>query len=373
MEPLDPDGLEIFAPPHLQAALALPEWSRVGFGATLPEQAVRVSFEAEWAQRLMRLLGELGKSFAFRWPSEAPPVSASELERDLARSLVLDNATFRVNDFTAARSNYLLLVFHVTSTSDDKREDTINLCINEYNGAASDRLVDPMMAELREDCETRVSALTQAELPLGVLGPKLGERANQLLPSRIRIRLAPFLAGMERRMSRDLDRLHSYYGDLRREASAGIETKKRKGEEPKAIEAEQMRLHALEREYHAKVADLGRKYAMSVDVSLAQVVRAQLPVWRVEFFLMRRKGIRKMWLDWSPLSRKFDLLPCESCFATPRVFCVCDDKLHLICSACMSSCPACAKESCTACHPVKCPKCGHAWENRGGRWPSSCS
>lgn len=48
VEPLDPDGLEIFAPPHLQAALALPEWSRVGFGATLPEQAVRVSFEAEW-------------------------------------------------------------------------------------------------------------------------------------------------------------------------------------------------------------------------------------------------------------------------------------------------------------------------------------
>ncbi len=364
VEPLDPDGLEICAPPHLQSALALPEWSRVGFGATLPEQAARVSFEAEWAQRLMRLLGERGSYLSFRWLSDVPPAPAGELERDLSRSLVLDNATFRVAEFTPARSNYFLLVYHVTSTSDDKREDTICLCINESNGAVSDRLVSPLIAKLREEYESRITAPFQAELPLGMLAPKLGERANRLLPSRIRIRLAPFLAGMERRMARDLDRLHTYYGDLRAEASIRIENRKRKGEEPKTIEAEQMRLQAIEREYHAKVADLDRKYAMSVDVRLAQVVRAQLPAWRAELFLMRRKGIRKICLDWCALSKEFDLLPCEACFATPRTFRVCDDRLHLTCSACISCCPDCGKEFCRACHPVKCPKCGRPWEDR---------
>ncbi len=248
VEPLDPDGLEIFAPPHLQAALTLPEWSRVGFGASLPEQAVRVSFEAEWAQRLMRLLGERGTCLAFRWPSDTPPVPADELELDLSHALVLDNATFRVNEFIPARSNYFLLLFHVTSTSDDKREDTISLCINESNGALSDRLVRKLMTELREASESHIAAPVQTELPLGVSGLNLGECANRLLPSRIRVRLAPFLAGMERRMSRDLDRLHAYYDDLRKEAFARIENKKRKGEEPGTIEAEQMRLQAVERE-----------------------------------------------------------------------------------------------------------------------------
>ncbi len=364
VEPLDPDGLEIFAPPHLQAALALPEWSRVGFGASLPVQAVRVSFEAEWAQRLMRLLDERGACLAFRWPSDAPPVPTGELERDLSRALVLDNATFRLNEFSFARSNYFLLIFHVTSTSDDKREETITLCINESNGAVSDRLVSPLMTKLREASESHMTARVQTELPLGVSVLNLGERVNRLLPPRIRVRLAPFLAGMERRMSRDLNRLHTYYGDLRAEASARIENKKRKGEDPGSIEEEQMRLQAFEREYHAKVSDLERKYALTVEVRLTQVVRTQLPVWRAELYVMRRKGIRKMTLDWSVMSREFDILPCESCCATPRTFCACDDKLHLVCSLCLSSCPGCTKEFCRACHPAKCPKCGHSSENR---------
>ncbi len=364
VEPIHPDGLEIFAPQNVQQALALPEWSRVGFGTTLPEQAVRVSFEAEWAQRLMRLLGERGAYCAFNWPSSAPPAPAEELERELSRALVLGNATFRLKEVTAARGCYFLLVFHITSTSDDKREDTLYLCINESNGAVADRLINPLLAKLREDWGSGAAGPTQAELPLALSGQRLRERANRLLPAHIRTKLAPFLAGMERRMSRDLERLHSYYGDLRMEMLARIENKKRKGEEPKVLEAEQMRLQAIEREYPAKVADLDRKYAMSVDVSLAQAVRAQLPVLRAELFLLRRKGIRKLHMDWSPLAKGFDLLSCEACFALPRAFSVCDDKLHLVCSACMPACSACARESCRVCHPVKCPRCGHAWEKQ---------
>jgi hypothetical protein len=102
--------------------------------------------------------------------------------------------------------------------------------------------------------------------------------------------------------------------------------------------------------------------AMSVDVSLAQAVRAQLPVLRAELFLLRRKGIRNLYMDWSPLAKGFVPLPCEACFAIPGAFSVCDDNLHLVCSACMPACSACARESCRVCHPVQGPRCGHAWE-----------
>ena len=350
VEPIHPDGLEIFAPPHIQEALALPEWSRVGFGTALPEQAVRVSFEAEWAQRLMRLLGERGTYFAFDLRSSASPAAAEDLERDLSRAFVLENATFRFREVTPARGCYFLLVFGVTSISDDKREDTLYLCLNEMNGAAVDRLISPLLSMLRADLQSAPCGLTQVELPLALSARRIRERANRLLPVRIRAKVAPFLVGMERRMSRDLERLHAYYSDLRLETVRRIESKKRKGEEPEVVAAEQMRMQAIEREYQAKVVDLDRKYAMSVDVRLTQAVRAQLPVMRVELFLLRRKGIRKLFMDWNPMSKGFDMPPCESCFDAPRTFHVCDDKLHLICSTCMAACPGCAKESCRACH-----------------------
>jgi hypothetical protein len=365
VEPIHPDGLEIFAPPRVQEALGLPEWSRVGFGPTLPEQAVRVSFEAEWAQRLMRLIGGRGSYVSYAEAADQPPAQAEFLERELPRALVLENATFRLQDITSERSAYFLLVFRVTSTSDDKREDTLFLCINETAGATADRLIEPLLARLREDPGAAAAGPAQTVLPLALSGPGLGAIANRLLPARIRAKLVPFLAGMERRMARDLERLHSYYGDLRTETAARIETRRRKGEGAGGLEAEQARLLAIEREYHAKVADLDRKYAMSVDVRLAQAARATLPVTRAELFLLRRKGIRKLHMDWNPLARGFDLLPCEACFAAPKTYRVCDDRLHLVCPACLSACPACARESCKACHPAKCPRCGDARDKPG--------
>jgi len=362
VEPIHPDGLEICAPPHVQAALALPEWSRVGFGTVLPPQAIRVSFEAEWAQRLMRLLGDQGTYAAMERPLSSLPPVPDGLESELTRTLVLENATYRLREVEPDRNCYFLLVFRVNSTSDDKREDTLFICINESSGAAADRLVNPLVAALRDGSRLMPAGPIQSELPLSLSAKKLHKSASRVLPAYIRTRLAPFLAGMERRMSRDLERLHTYYGDLRAETAARIENKKRKGEESKAIESEQSRMQAIEREYHAKVEDLNHKYAVRVDVELTQAVRAQLPVWRADFFLLRRKGIRKHRITWNPWSRTLDPLPCEACFFIPKTYYVCDDKLHLVCSACMAACPSCARVSCRACHPAKCPKCGHAWQ-----------
>jgi hypothetical protein len=359
VEEIQPDGLEIFAPKQVQEALELAEWSRVGFGTVLPEEAVRVSVESGWAQRLLRLPGLRGKYATYDLPFGSPSQTALELERELGRAFVLENATFRLKDVAQALSYYFLLVFQVTSTSDDKREDILFLCINESNGSMAGHLISPLLAKLREEKRSTTAVPVQVELPLSLSGQRLRELARRMLPGVIRARLVPFLAGMERRMSRDLERLHAYYSDLRSETAARLEDRKRKGGNSQAAEAEQVRLQAIEREYDAKVADLDRKYAVSIEAKLTQVVRARLPVLRADLVLLRRKGVRKLQIDWNALARGFDQIVCEACFGTPRIFRVCDDKLHCVCSACMTACPACAKEYCRACHPARCPKCGH--------------
>ena len=47
VEAIDPDGLEVLAPPPVQDALGLGELARLGFGGTLPPGAQRVGMEAE--------------------------------------------------------------------------------------------------------------------------------------------------------------------------------------------------------------------------------------------------------------------------------------------------------------------------------------
>jgi hypothetical protein len=367
VEQIQPDGLEIFAPKHLQETLELAEWSRVGFGTVLPEEAVRVSLESGWAQRLLQLQGLRGKYATYDLPFGCPSPPALELERELGRAFVLENATFRMKDVAQAMSFYFLLVFHVTSTSDDKREDVLFLCINESNGSMADHLVSPLLAKLREERRSRAADPMQVELPLSLFGQRLRELTSRRLPRVIRTRLVPFLAGMERRMSRDLERLHAYYSDLQSETAARLVDRKRKGGDSQAVEAEEKRLQAIEQEYAAKVADLDRKYAVSIEAKLTQVVRARLPVLRADLVLLRRKGVRRLQMDWSALAKGFDQLVCEACFGTPRSFRVCDDKLHCVCSACMTACLACAKEYCRACHPVRCPKCGHGRQSQMAR------
>jgi hypothetical protein len=166
---------------------------------------------------------------------------------------------------------------------------------------------------------------------------------------------------MERRMARDLDRLHVYHSDLQREACERLAERNRRGGSDDDQKAYAMRLEAIGREYHAKVADLKRKYAMSIEVRFLQALRADMPVRRADVAVLRRKGSRQIHVDWNPIARRLDHFPCECCWILPRIYFVCDEKLHLVCPACLSACPSCGKEFCRACNPVRCPKCAHPW------------
>jgi hypothetical protein len=361
VEPVEPNGLEILSPPHVQRALSLPEWCRVGFGPDLPEGALPITFESDWAERLERLLGDRGR-FAGVVLQERPyPASHDDMERIVRRDLALQNATLRVIQAEETRASYLLTVFRVTASSDEKREDLVHICLNESNGAFADDLARTLLAYLRsrnipeeqwmeDDPAAGMQRLRQ-----------IGKAAEGLLKRRIESQLSPFLAGMERRMARDLERLHTYHGDLQQEAWKRLAERSRKGGGEDEAGVYAMRLETIRRDYHAKVADLKRKYAMDIEVRFLQALRAAMPVRRVEIAVLRRKESRQVHLDWNPIAKRLDRLLCESCRDLPSVYLVCDERLHLVCPACLSACPSCGRESCRACNPVRCPKCAHSW------------
>jgi len=351
VEPIEPEGLEVLAPPDVQRALGMGELSRLGFGATMPSGAQRVGMEGDWLDRFARLLGSRG-----RWSRRVLTVETkapNDPERLLGHELVLDNATYRLQSVTPAWTRYLVMDFRASAVSDDKRDFITRVGVNLATGALPDAVIlalGPFLDRLEVD----------PVVPGGIKLPAMWNRARvvdlvgRALPVRLNVALDPFVKGLRRRLSRDQDRLHRYHNDLHHEAMhralgspAG---------DPKRTREEQ-RAEAIAREYRAKLDDLARQYATRVTVEWVQTLELVVPVHRFAVQIRRRKADRMIALDWNPLARRLEAPMCEATAGMERPRLVCDDALHLVVPAGLAPCAGCGRAFCRACHAV-CPKCG---------------
>lgn len=351
VEPVEPQGLEVLAPPPVRDALGLAEIDRLGFSPTLPPGAQRVGLEGDWLDRLGKLLGEHGR--AARRVLAAEPRAPGDPERILEHELALDNAAFRLLDVAPAWTRYLVLDFRYSAISDEKRDGVLRLGINLATSGMPDGLLARVLPWL--DAQR-----TDPELPAGAVLPSSWDRGRVLdlvkrgLPPRLHAALAPFLKGLHRRFERDRERLHLYHNDLYRDAqrrSMGL------AENDPARRRDELRASAIEREYRAKLEDLARQYAMRVSVEWVQTLDLAMPVQRFAVQIRRRKAERVIQLDWNPLARQLESPPCEATSANGRPRLVCDEALHLVVPAGLAPCPACGKAFCRACHRDRCPKC----------------
>ena len=367
VEAIEPEGLEVLAPPPVQQALGLGELSRLGFGGTLPPGAQRIGLEGEWLDRFAQVLGPQG-----RWTRRilsTPPRAPGDPEAVLGQELVLDNATFRLLDVSPAWTRYLMLDFRISAVSDDKRDLTLRLGVNLATGALPDAvlaaLAPALDAPLPDPDALGGAALdgsgTAPVLPDDAALPAPWDRARLLglvaraLPPRIETALAPFVRGLRRRFVRDGDRLHAYHNDLHREAMRralalpGGDARRRR---------EEQRAEAIGREYRAKLDDLARQYATRVRVEWVQTLDLTMPVHRFTVQVRRRKADRTIQLDWNPLARRLEAPRCEWSASAERPRLACDDALHLVIAAALGPCQSCGRSFCRACHPERCPKCG---------------
>ena len=352
-EHIEPAGLEVMLPGSLQQMLRAPEFVRLGFAAELPPGAQRVSLESDWLERLSALLGERGRRLTF--VADAALLALPHAERILEHNLVLPNAIWRFLRVTPAWTRYRILIFRYTAISDEKREGVIRLGVNLANGSAIDPFVDELLRRVNgTDLVAAAVPPADTQLPPEWAEAKLQSFVTRALPARVRTHLGQFLSGLQRRLDRDLARVHEYYTGLRDEA-----WRKRQRKSSDSAR-EQLRLESADREYQAKVADLKQKYDLRVTVELSQTLELVCPVQRFELVIKHRKGERKIALDWNPFVRQLEPLPCEWSFATDAVRLVCDEALHLITPAGHDPCRHCQKEYCRACHAHRCPKCGRA-------------
>jgi hypothetical protein len=350
-EELTPDGLQAVLPAALQTSLGCGELLRLGFGAELPDGAVRAGLESDWLEKIEGLLGPRGRTLrlALSVGREACPSP----ERLLDRTVSLTNAVYRFQGTTSAWTRYLILIFRYTAVSDEKREGIVKLAVNLANGSVIEGFMDELLAAAMAETQPSVPCSAQ-ELPVDWTPAKLRSWTTRTLPGRVRAPLGLFLGGMQRRLDRDLERIFDYHESLRRESFAR-QRRQKAGEAGAA--REQMRIEAAEREYHAKIADLKQKYGLRVVVELSQRLEVISPVERLHLAIKRRKGERRIALDWNPAVRRLDPLPDEWSYSAAGPRSVCDDALHLMSADGLAPCPQCSREFCRVCHGPQCPRC----------------
>lgn len=353
IEPLAPTGLEAMLPETLQQTLHAPELVRLGFAADLPPEAQRVSLESDWLERFGALLGERGRSLQAVLHVIAP--TPSNPERLLEHALVLQNAIYRLTQVTPAWTRCLVLIFRYTAIADEQRTGLIPFGLNLASGSALEPHVEALVQAALDPARP-----TPGHLPPGTALPpdwpalQLQTAVTRALPARVRTHVHLFLSGMQRRLERDLSRVHDYYTGLRQEAWQRLHRQHTDSAR------ERLRLDAAAREYQAKVADLRQKYALRVTVDLEQTLLLTTPVQRFELLIKRRKGERRVILDWHPVVRRLEPPPCAWSYSADTLRVVCDDALHLVSPEGHAPCASCGKNYCRACQPRRCPKCGAA-------------
>jgi len=359
-ERIAPDGLEVLTPPALQQALGIPELARFGFGTDLPEHAQRVTLESDWMNRLERVMSTRGRHARQILRVDCP--APSKPERIIEHTLELTNATYRLRGVTPAWTRYLLMAFRYTAISDEKRDGILHFGLNLKNGSTLDNLLDPLLYAAAEATGNRATFPEETRLPASWETAWRAAVLNRALPTRIRSRLDRFLSSMQRRQERDLKRIYNYHTELRQEALERVHQLQQKTDLSDRQRSEQkraeQRLEAILREYQAKIGDLRQKYAMRVECVWVQTLELIMPVQRFEVLIRRRKGERRLALDWNPVARKLEQAPCEYSHTWERPRAVCDDRLHLVTPEAYRPCTQCNKIFCRACHPRKCPKCG---------------
>ena len=294
VETLEPDGLEVIAPPEIRAAFGWPELARLGFGAELPAGARRIGIESEWLDRFGTLLDGHGRR-AERQIVYDLPQTLSDPERVLRHALDLPNGVWRFQKQSATWTRCVLIAFRTTAVSDEKRESIVWIGFNAGTGAELGevlprlrRYMDGEATWQAPDPEAREAAGS------GWDAAQLEARVRPALDASVRVELAPFLRAMQRRLSRDHARLHGYHDDLRREsfkrlaALEGVEGTKADADRQR----ENQRIQAIEREYRAKLGDLRHNYALRVTVDWIQTLELFVPVQRLEVLIRRRKGER---------------------------------------------------------------------------------
>lgn len=352
VEKTNDNCLEVLSPDSLSAALGFEEHSVLCFAYDKTEKgAIYASYDSELFKALSGLLAGKGEFSVASFKSSLP--NTEKLLKNIHENIAFNNATFRIGEMEIKNISYLLCYFRYTATSDEKQEGIIQVLTNELNLSTAP-LANEIVAlneateELKDIDRIKFRAVLQASYSAGI------DMAKE--------RLKDFIRSLERRLNRDVHRVHEYYETLKNEAIIAIK-KKIVSAKDRIIKSEDVddllkkKINAIETEHKWKVQDLINKYSMNIQIEPVSIIRieTQSPVFWIN--IKRRLATRLFPVTYNPIFRQVDALPCELCFSPKKPYYICDDKLHIICSTCFRTCHDCGKQYCGVCYKNGCPKC----------------
>lgn len=109
--------------------------------------------------------------------------------------------------------------------------------------------------------------------------------------------------------------------------------------------------------YRVRVADLVDRYRTRLRFQPIGALVCTLPVVHVTARLHRRNASRTAALAWNPIDRAVEPPCCAACGTATSVIFLCDERVHILCGACLAACGTCDRQYCRACH-ARCPR-GH--------------
>ncbi len=366
------DGcLEVLLPERAAGVLEIPEYSKLSFSAGGAD-TLQVSYETDFFNRLAGFFpaktGFCEAGFPFQ------EFGREKVEKLLPESVSFSNATFRLEKIETEDFSYFLFIIKYTALSDEKREGVLPVLVNGLTGSAV-RADENLLDELEE-------------APPGESGG-CGDIAHFMRPAFLFAEkavgdiLRELAGSLKRRLNRDAERIHRYYGTLREELLDKIKKKiisESRGEytgpegdiiDPSGflekIEKRELKcpgteklyakLQAVEKEKNWKIQDVLGKYSLTVKLEPVVAVRINVRAPVARIIIKRKLSSRPFPVTFNPFFRKLDELPCESCFVLRAPYYVCDDGQHILCRECFGDCPGCGKPFCRACG-AGCTRCG---------------
>ena len=341
------DCVEFLSPPSLSKMLDIPEHGRMSF-TYQPSRgdAISAGYDSDLFRAIASVFSGESRITIATYPS--PALNIQKMAGTVSEKIVLTNATFRLQKVETRTFNYLLGFFKYTALSDEKKEGLISLLANELN-LSTCVPGEHIMGIMEGVKEADPGKKPRPEIT------KVFPAACSAASTAVAEELDPFIKSLDKRLNRDIKRVFEYYETIKIETQKVMEKRALTGEHPS--EKQREKVNAIETEKRWKIQDLISKYALNIRVEpvAAILIETQSPVFWLE--IKRRLSSRLFPLTYNPLLRKLDPLPCESCFYPRGGYSICDEKLHITCSACFKKCAQCGKPFCSACHKHGCPRC----------------
>ncbi len=328
------------------AALGMNEYERLAFD--LPAEkpgSLRVDYDAPSFEAMGRLVESMGRLACVTIPT--PELRIIDPEKELERTLSLQNGVFRVLDCVPATQLYFCFFLQYDVMADERSGGMVEVWVNPAENSM------PRMASVLETMETRN---TPPPPELGELMPRALQLAFANESKSIRSRIGSFLESVERRRKRDLERMRDYYQTIDQEIRQKIG---RLAAREDAKKGEIERLSATGRAYEARAAELLERYRVRVRVTGLAALACAIPAYQIRVQLFRRSATTEVLFSWNPFDRRIEPRCCDACRQVTRTAVLCDDQVHYLCPRCLESCSLCSKVFCRAC-ASKCPRAHRA-------------